>query len=276
MMNTENIQKTLINSEVFDNALTSGSKIKDEIDVAIKTRNKNNYNIFFDILLHSRTDIQSILDKKKKNRTDEENDIYKKFVKETKTKYKLVKDMLFISEDDKLNADGTENTISKKLAKLVDTLSSVHALLKYIGCNTLDEELQKRGIRVISKSMEEQSEVFENELVKKDVNGVFEQTCLIQSDIEEAKRKITEDIFSSMVPSELQYDKNTNPTGLKGSDFDKLVSIKHSIIKAEKSDNDEKEKVNDKVTVEAEKKTFDIARNETILEFLSSAVCPDR
>ena len=274
-MNTENIQKTLINSEVFDNALTSGSKIKDEIDVAIKTRNKNNYNIFFDILLHSRTDIQSILDKKKKNRTDVENDIYKKFVKDVKTKYKLVKDMLFISEDDKLNADGTENIISKKLSKLVDTLSSVHALLKYIGCNTLDEELQKRGVRVVSKSMEEQSEVFENELVKKDVKTVFEQTCSIQSDIEEAKRKITEDIFSSMVPSELQYDKNTNPSGLKDSDFDKLVSIKHSIIKAERSDNDVKEKVNDKVTVEAEKKTFDIARNETILEFLSSVSCPD-
>lgn len=268
----ENLQKTLINSDDFDKAILNGIEIKDEIDGPIKTRNRNNYDLFFDIMLKSRTDIQSILDKKKKYRTDSEIATYKKFLKETKAQYKLVKDMIFLCENDKLNEDGTDNTIPKKLTKLVDTLSAVHSMLKYIGNTMLDDELTKRGIKVISKSMEEQSEVFENDMVKKDVKTVFEQTCNIQADIEAAKRKIVEDIYTSMVPNELQYDKNTNPAGIKDSDFDKLVGIKYNIIKSERADDDAKEKANDKAASEAEKKTFDIARNETIISFLANVV----
>lgn len=268
-MQTENIElenehQKLIRSEEFDQALLKGSDIKSEISGTMKQRSKNNYERFYEVMLLCNPEIQSICDKRKKDRTDEESNRLKKFIKETKTQYKLARDMMFLSEDDKLNDDGTTNTVPKKLMQLVDKISLVHALLKYVGYDVLDKELLKRGIMVASESFENKSEAFENEQIKNDITETLTESCKIQGDIESAERSIREDVFPNMVPVDLQFDKNTNPGGIRDSDFKKLVEVKFKLVKSEQADVEAQEKASEKAFDEAEKKTFEIQRNKTM------------
>lgn len=261
----ENEHQKLILSDDFDKALSDGADIKSEIHGTMKQRVKNNYERFYDIMLMSRRDIQSICDKRKKDRTPEENETLKKFVKSTKKQYRFVKDMMFLSEDEKTNDDGTENTVPKKVAQLVERLSSVYAILEYIGSTVLKDELDKNGITVCTHQLETQSEVFENARVREDMVDIFKESCRIWGEIDDAERRIKDDIFVNMVPSSLQFDKQTNPSGLRDSDFKKLVGVKYKLLKSEKSgDEESKEKASEKAMDEAEKKTFEIERSKTI------------
>lgn len=260
-----NEHEKLIMSEDFDKALSDGADVKSEIHGVMKQRIKVNYSRFYDIMLASRPDIQSICDKRKKNRTPEENDAFKKFTKTVKKQYRLVKDMMFLSEDEKTNDDGTTNMVPRKVAQLVDKLSAVYSILKYIGCHTLEDELLQHGVEVVTTPLEAQSEAFENSRVKEDMVLIFKEACSICGEIDDAERRIKDDIFVSMVPSSLQFDKQTNPSGLRDSDFKKLVEAKYKILKSEKSgDEESREKASEKVMDEAEKKTFEIERNKTI------------
>ena len=261
----ENEHQKLILSDDFDKALTDGADIKSEIHGTMKQRIKNNYERFYDIMLVSRPDIQSICDKRKKDRTPDENETLKKFAKTVKKQYRFVKDMMFLSEDEKANDDGTTNIVPKKVVQLVERLSSVYAILKYIGNHTLEDELVKNGIAVSATPLEMQSEAFENVRIKEDMVEIFNESCKIWSEIDDAERRIKGDIFVNMVPENLQFDKQTNPSGLRDSDFKKLVDVKYKLLKSEKSgDEESKEKASEKAMDEAEKKTFEIERNKTI------------
>ena len=260
----ENEHQKLILSDDFDKALTDGADIKSEIHGTMKQRIKNNYERFYDIMLVSRPDIQSICDKRKKDRTPDENETLKKFAKTVKKQYRFVKDMMFLSEDEKTNDDGTTNLVPKKVVQLVERLSSVYAILKYIGSHTLEDELEKSGITVCATPLEVQSEAFENVRIKEDMVEIFNESCKIWGEIDDAERRIKDDIFVNMVPENLQFDKQTNPSGLRDSDFKKLVDVKYKLLTSEKSgDEESKEKASEKAMDEAEKKTFEIERNKT-------------
>lgn len=258
----ETVCKELICSEDFENALSEGVSKYNEIDGSLKNRNKDNYALFYDIMLKSRTDVQSALDKKKRNRTAEENELVKKFTVDTKMRYKFVKDMIFLGEDEELDENGQPNRLPKKLVQLADRLGAVVATLAYIGHGELEEELAKRGISLSYKTLEETSEVFENEDVKANVKSVFDTVCGIQKDIDATKTEISEVIFENSVCQELRYDKDLNPSGIKPSDFAKLVSVKAKIEKAKTDEN--REKAEETANATAEEKTFDITRSEIL------------
>lgn len=258
----ETVCKELICSEDFENALNEGVSKYNEIGGSLKSRNKDNYAFFYDIMLKSRTDVQSALDKKKRNRTAEENELVKRFVADVKSQYKFVKEMIFLCSDEEADADGLPNRLPKKLTQLVDKIAAVASMLAYIGHGEFEEELGKRGITLKYRSLEETSEVFENEDVKADVKSVFETSCRIQKEVDDTKTEISEVIFENSVCQELRYDRDLNPYGIKASDFAKLVSVKAKIDKAKTDEN--REKAEETANATAEEKTFDITRSEIL------------
>ena len=260
----ETLHKQLIRSDEFDSALKSGSDVKSEIAGTMKQRVKNNYDRFYDMMLLGHTDIQEICNKRKKDRTQEEVERLKKFVKDMKAAYRLYKEFTFVNEDEKVNDDGTSNSIPKKLTTLVDKLALVVPLLEYVGKDALQNELHKRGITIACTPLEDRYEAFQNEQLAADIKDALEESCGLQKEIEVAERSIAEEIYPNMVPTELQYDKNSNPAGIKESDFKKMVELKFKLLKSEKEDEQSKDKSKEKVLEEAEKRTYDITRNETV------------
>lgn len=254
--------KRLICSEKFDDALAEGVTRLNEIEGSLKSRNKDNYSLFYDLMLKSRTDVQSALYRRKRERTAEESELVKRFAAETKSQYKFVKDMVFVPEAESMDENGLPNRLPKKLVQLVERISAVAALLKYIGHGEFEDELGKRGIGLVYKTLEEQSPAFENEHVKEDVKGVFDAVCGIQKEIDRKRTEISEEVFECSVPQELRYDKDACPCGIKPSDFGKLVAVKAKIEKA-KTDESMAKAVGTANTM-SEEKTFDIARSEIL------------
>jgi len=259
-------RKELICSEAFEDALTQGSEKAIEIDGTHKQKNRDNYSLFYDIMLRATPHIEEICNKRKKDRTASEVEELKNFKKSVSAKYKMVKEMIFIPEDEKLDENGVSVKLPKKAMALVDRLSAVVQLLRYIGHGELEAELARRGITLSYAKLEDVSDAYGVDAIHRDIVSVFDTSCSIQKDIDDANREITEGIFTSAVPQELQYDKDTNPTGLKNSDFKKLVALKVKLIKS--ITEEAAEKTEDAINNSAYEKTNEIARNELIREKL--------
>lgn len=260
----EEEQQELIMSEEFDRALEKGSDVRSEISGTMRERDRNNYGRFRELVLMCTPSVQDILDKPKKRRTQEEASALKEFDRRLKSQYRLLRDMMFLPEDERLNDDGTENTVPKRLLRIAETLALVHSMLRYVGCRTLDDELSRRGITVESVPLEETGEGFANERVRSGIKESLMESCAIRGQVEEAERSIREEIFEEMVPERLRFDKDSNPGGIRDSDFKKLVDVKFKLVKSEKADLSEKEKASEKAFDEAEKKTFEIQRSKTV------------
>lgn len=260
--NATDVRKELICSDKFEEALNEGVSKHNEITGTLKSRNRDNYGLFYDIMLKSRTDIQEILEKRKRMRTAAEQEEVKRFNDRTKRQYRFVKDMVFVGEDDSMDESGVTNRLPKKLVQLVEKLDAVVAVLSYIGHDEFEDELKKRGIAFKYEPLERQSDVFQNELVKRDVIGVFDSCCAIQKEVDAKKVEISESIFETSVPQELRYDKDMNPIGIKPSDFGKMVSIKAKIEKAKTDET--KDKAVSAADTMSEEKTFDITRSEIL------------
>lgn len=257
-------KKELICSDSFQAALDNASATSLEINGTLKTNNKTNYEVFYDIMLKSRTDIEEILDKKKKNRTPAEEEEVKKFKKQTSSKYKQVREMIYEPKGDSLDDNGVTKPLPKKLAALIDRFANVYQILKYIGHNELEEELKRRGISVVATPLENVSDVFQNDAIHQSINEVFETACKIQGSIDDAKSEIEDVIFPSQVPVELQYDKSLNPSGIKMSDFNKLIALQVKKMRA--MTDDAKEKVDEQLENAAVAKHCDMVRSEVLRE----------
>jgi len=248
-------KKDLILSDDFEKAVESASNIRKSLLTSVKTRNRNNFDRFYDIMVTGNRHIQDILDKRAKDRTDTEKQELKDFKSGLKKSYKLVVDILSQGND----VEEGEQTI---VQKMVEKISSVIFLLKYLGNDELANEFGKKGIIIGFDTLEEQNEVFENENIKKNIEEVFETGKKLKDEVDSGKQAITETIYSNSVPEELQYDKSSNPCGIKPTDFARLVDVKTKLIMA--FDDEAKDKAKDQANLLAEDKEFEIARNRII------------
>jgi hypothetical protein len=248
-------KKDLILSDDFEKAVESASDIRKSLLTSVKTRNRDNFDRFYDIMVTGNRHIQDILDKRAKDRTDTEKQELKDFKSGLKKSYKLVVDILSQGND----VEEGEQTI---VQKMVEKISSVIFILKYLGNDELYHEFGNKGIKVSFDTLEEQNSVFENENIRKNIEEVFETGKKLKDEVDSGKQAITETIYSTSVPEELQYDKSSNPCGIKPTDFARLVDVKTKLIMA--FDDEAKDKVKDQANLLAEDKEFEIARNRII------------
>lgn len=254
----------LICSDDFDNALKSGSERCIEIEGTIKERDKANYATFYDIMLRGNPEMESISDKRKSTRTPQEEEAFNAFRKRVRSQYRMVRDFIFVDEDESVDGDGVNSDVPKKLSKLVETIANVAQLLEYTGNDMLFTLLRERGVTLGVVPLEDAAPAFASDSVRDAVKDVFDTACEIQGERNGKRREITESVFDEEVPKELQYDKDVNPVGITRSDFAKLVSVQTRRAKALEAEA--REKVDEKITDAAEEKRFEIERSRLMME----------
>lgn len=257
MEKTEN-KTDLIMGDEFERALVDAANLKKENLTSVKSRNKDNYARFYDIMLMSRNDIQQILDKKRKDRTDSDVELVKSFKKETSQSYRQICSLLSPEELD----DG-ELT---KIQKLVQKIAPIVKLMEYIGHYEIENEFKKYGITFDYEKLGDSENVFENEEIESSIKEVFERGKDLRGETEKNNDEIKTVIFETVVPHELQFEKNSNPTGIKSSDFCKLVDLKTKILMAQS--DEAKEKVDEKANDMAGQCEFDSARSKLLQQKL--------
>lgn len=260
-MLTNKLKEIIVDSD-FDMALCTGAETKNHMQTVIKQRNKDNVDVLYDIFLRSRSDIQTILDTKAKNRTDADKAKLKEFKKSVHDKYKTVREMLLVDADEEYTDEGVTNTLPKKLVTLVDKLANVVQLMRYIGHTELEDELLKRGIKLSCANLDEISDVFANENIHESVCEVFNRSVTIAKDMRNSEDTIKVTIFENNVPTELRYDKDINPAGIKPSDFNKLVSLKLKEIQSVTEQG--KAKLDDALSKVSAEKTYEMVRAEIV------------
>lgn len=260
------VQKTeLIKGEEFEKALSDAAELKRENITSVKSRNRDNYSRFYDIMLMSRRDIQSILDKRKKDRTDSENDEVKAFKKETSAQYRQICQLIAPEE--------LEEGELTKVQKIVQKIAPIIKLMDYIGHNEIEKEFGKYGIRFDYLHLLDSENVFENEQVEADIKEIFDRGKDLRGEVEKNNEAIKTTIFESVVPLDLQFEKSTNPTGIKSSDFCKLVDLKTKMLMA--ADDEAREKVEEKANDLAGQCEFDNARLKLLQSKLLDFNVPD-
>ena len=223
----------LITGQDMDKALREAAEIKRTILTTYKERDKTNFEQFYATALRANMEINEILGKKKRNRTDEENERLKAFKKNVSRAYKLVCDYITPEEVE----DGKQT----KIQKLVDKIALALDYLRYIGANELENEFSRRGITLATGlRLEDKSEVWADERVKQNVTEIFMAGKTVREQVKNDTREFAEGIFETAVPAELVYEKNSNPVGLKKSDWSKLVDAQTKLIMAQPGEQLEK------------------------------------
>lgn len=217
----------------MDKALREAAEIKKTILTTYKERDKTNFEQFYATALRADKEINDILGKKKRNRTEDENERVKAFKKNVSKSYKLVCE--YITPED------VEDGKQTKIQKLVDRIALALDYLRYIGANELENEFGRRGISLATGiRLEDRSEVWADERVKQNIIGIFDAGKNIREQVKNDTREFAEGIFETAVPSELVYEKNSNPVGLKKSDWSKLVDAQTKLIMAQPGEQLEK------------------------------------
>jgi hypothetical protein len=258
-MTNTNEKTELIMSDDFEKALISAAEVKNNNISLCKNRNKQNYAQFYELMLASRTDIQSILDTKKSHRSDDDNNKVKEFKKGVSSSYKQVCDLLVPEE--------LEDGELSKIQKMVQKITTVIKFLDYLGDNRIDEEFKKSGISLSYEHMID-TEVFGKDYIKEQMETIFDSGKNIKMDIDKHNEDIKTNIYETSVPIDLQYDKSANPTGIKSSDFCKLVDLKAQMLQAQNND-EAKEKIMDKANTMAGDYLFQNKRNEILNQKLT-------
>lgn len=241
----------LITGQDMDKALKEAAEIKKTILTTYKDRDKTNYEQFYATVLHADKEISDIMDKRKKNRTDAENERIKAFKKNTLRAYKLVCEYITPEE--------VEDGKPTKLQKLVDRIALALDYLRYIGANELENEFDRRGITLATGlRLEDKSEVWADERVKANIKEVFSAGRAIREQVMNDTKEFAEGIFETAVPADLVYVKDTNPVGLKKSDWSKLVDAQTKLLMA--APGDERDKVEGQINDLAADKQFDQER----------------
>ena len=248
----ENVNREeLIKGEDMEKALVEATEIKKTILTTYKDQDKANYEQFYQTCLNASQEIQEILGKKKKNRTDDDEAKLKKFKKDVSRSYKMVCDLITPEE--------LEDGKPSKFEKIVDKIALVIDYLRYIGANELENEFNRRGITLATGlRLEDRSEVWADDRVRENIKNVFAAGRRVRENIQADTQAFTEEILMRAVPQELVYEKDSNPVGLKKSDWTKLVDFKTKLIMAKEAE--QKEKVEDQANDLAAEKQFDQER----------------
>lgn len=252
---------TLISSEEFEKVLEEGANYKKEVLTTYKQRNKSDYHSYCEIMYAANHEVESILNKKKKNRTEAENEILKKFKEYCSLTYRHTIDLLAKEE--------LEDNKKSKIEKIVSKIVPVYEILRYIGSDILDKEFQKYGLTLTSSSkFEDKYSDLNNDDKRKAILDIFTSAVKTKDNVNAINTCISQDLYQTRVPVDLQYDKTTNNTGIKSSDFKKLVDIKTKLVMAQT--DDAKEHVEEKIQHIAEEKQFEAARAELLRDKITT------
>lgn len=257
MLNEDNIV-TLLGSDEFKNAVEEGVALNSETVTSCKSRDKDNFERFYELMLDSDEEIQAILNKRKKNRTDDENTKVKQFKKKVTQMYKQTQ--LLLSEED------VEEGKKTRVEKLVEKIFPVITILKYIGENKLEVEFRKNGITLQFNELDN-NQYLSNDTVKQNIKNIFTNAKAIKDQVNDQSKSIADSIFMQ-IPVDLQFDKDTNPAGMKPSGFKKLVDLKTRLALAKTDES--KDKVNEKIHDLIVDTQFDRARNNLMMESMTA------
>lgn len=186
---------------------------KAKLDTTIAEKIRGVMEEYIRLKMNSCIPIQMIAVKKRKDRTPEEKEKLKEWMKQTKAEFKALKRFLFPT-----------NPMSRPMVALAQKISLIVQMLRYIDVTDFDDALSQFGMKVEAKPLEETCPFWakmENKDLAKDI---FDQTREVA--VEEMNETVAiKEVKYNELPEELIYSPD-NKSGMTVSQFTKLVKAK--------------------------------------------------
>ena len=211
-----------VNSQEFTDKIDEAAPFRVKIDVDYRREMKEVKDLFIKEKTKSDLQIQTILKKDKRTRTEEEIERLRSFFKTASKEFQAVKKVIHP------NKDGPEEAAQK----IVDRVVDVAKILKYIGRDYITQAFANAGITIDIPAIEDENVYFAKEGSKEIMADIFSQADEVQGQICKASDEIKIRIFDEL-PEHIKFDAKENKNGIKKGAFQKIVKAK--AIKLEKS-----------------------------------------
>lgn len=206
------ILESAVSSEEFTNLINEAAPLKVKIRTDLTSTMRTNCNDFLQEVAKSSPKISAIMNKKRKEQTDEEKEELKKWTKIQKKKFKTVTKTL-------APKPGTD-----PLKAIVEKLTEITQYAKYIGNSELETRLANLGIKLEVTDLEKENPYFADNDVREIIKDIFSQAKDTQDSINKNNEQIKTKIYEELDET-IRFSKD-NPSGIKASQFSKLVNTK--------------------------------------------------
>lgn len=211
-----------VNSQEFTDKIDEAAPYRVKIDTDYRREMKEVKDLFIKEVVKSDSKLQNILQKHKKNRSEEEVEYTKNVYKKAGREFQAVKKIIHPNKDGPVEA----------AQKIVDKVVEVAKILKYIGRDYLTTAFANAGINIDIPDLAEENSYFAQNGKQEIMADIFDQADEVQGQICQASDQIKITIFGEL-PDHVRYDKENNKNGIKKGAFQKIVKAK--AIKIEKS-----------------------------------------
>ena len=208
---SEIIDETL-NSEKFTQSIDEAVPLQVKIMTDIKTSMSELCDEFCNMMIKSEPEISVLMKIKRKDRTPEEQEKLKNFIKASKRKFRTTMKLIHPKE-------GTD-PIGSMIQKLVD----ITKFISYIDKGNLQERFKEVGISYDFESLEDENPFFANEDTKTLIKDIFNRGDDVYNTLTKTNDIIDNDIYGDL-DDNIVYSKD-NPEGIKKNQFRKLLTTK--------------------------------------------------
>ena len=158
-------------------------------------------------------EIKSIWQKRARDRTKEEKDELKAFVKSAKQEFKTLCSLLFPA-----------NPMSNPLAALAAKVAMVVRMLRYVGIRDFDDVLAKNGMTVEATGLEEESPFWESDSSRELAKDIVSQAEAVHHRKANETAQIREVKYQELPEQCIKTPQN--PSGISVAQFAKMVRTK--------------------------------------------------
>lgn len=183
------------------------------LDTTIAEKNKGVMTEYIHMKMNSVPYIGMICAKKRKDRTPEEKEELKEWMKNTKAEYKALKAFLYPT-----------NPMARPMESLAQKISLVVQMLRYLGVTDFDQALAVRGMRIDAPTLEETSPYWTKKETKDVAKDIFDQARDVSVEEMNEKTAITEVQYDNL-PEEVVFSPG-NKGGLTKGQFSRMVKTK--------------------------------------------------
>ncbi len=215
-----NLIDSVVNNEDFTDKINAAVPHKVRLDIDLKREIKEVQSMYVKQMIASDPSIQEILNKKRKDRDEDEQAKLGTFIKKASNEFNALKKIIYPVNDGD----------SARAAKaLVSKVVAVAKMLKYVGRGDIEDAFAEAGFQLAVPDIEDENQYFQQDNVKEIVKDIFNQAEDVQSKVKENIDIIKNDIYGSL-PESVRYDAKGNKKGIKASQFQKLVKQKAVIL----------------------------------------------
>jgi hypothetical protein len=207
------IVKEILDNENFHNSIEEAYPYQIKLNGDLRKDMKDVSTQYIEFMFKSNPEIQAISKKKKKERTESEQEKLKNFYKLTKKRFNSI-----------MRYSHPRNG-KDPVAPLVEKLVDICQILKYLEKDDIEQRIRNMGLDMHIPTLEETDPFYADQDNKDLMIDIFNQADNVQTKVDDINHTINDQIYSTL-DTNIIFDSEVNPEGITKQQFRKLVKTR--------------------------------------------------